>query len=103
MLDDVARESGLAAGSIVSDTRLRDALRILAGVAELPANGTAGFRPQGDPPRLVFPHPTLADETAYAVDCAVLREATVVRARRKLDELERRIDSLERRASRSMR
>ena len=103
VLDDVARESGLAVGSIVSDTRLRDALRALAGVAELPAHGMAEFRPPGDPPRLVFPHPSLADETAYAVDRAVLREATVVRARRKVDELERRIHSLERRASWSVR
>jgi hypothetical protein len=103
VMDDVAREAGLAVGSIVSDTRLRDALRILAGVTELPADGATKFEPPADPPRLVFPRPTLADEAAYAVDGAVLREATVVRARRRLDELEHRIASLERPGSRVVR
>jgi len=103
VVDDVARACGLADSSIVTDTRLRDALRTLAGVPELPADGTTGFALPGDPPRLVFPHPTLADEVAYVVDGAVLREASVVRARRRVDELEDRIASLERRGSRVVR
>jgi len=96
VVDAVARASGLADGSLVSDTRLRDALRILARGTELSAHGAARYALPSDPPRLLFPPPTVADDADYAVEAAVHREAEVVRARRRADELEPRIASLER-------
>jgi hypothetical protein len=82
VVDDGALERGLADGSLVIDTRLRDALRTLAG----------GGRPE-------FPRPSVVDEAAYAVDVAALGEADVVRLQRRLDTLEQRLQTLERRPS----
>ncbi|HUF01668.1 MAG TPA: glycosyltransferase family 2 protein [Gaiellaceae bacterium] len=88
-------ERGLAAGSLVVDERLRDALRTLRGGSEpalfaLPAEESGGLR---------FPFPSVVEDAAYAVDVAVLGEADVVRAQRHLDELEQRLAVLERRPS----
>jgi hypothetical protein len=80
VVDDDALERGLRDGSLVVDTRLRDALRDLAE----------------DKP-LTFPRPTVVDEAAYAVDVASLGEADVVRLQRRLDTLEQRLSTLERR------
>lgn len=88
VVGDAVLERGLAEGSLVLDTRLRDALRSLTGAAELPAGEMLRPSPAGAP-ALVFPEPTLADDSEYAVEAAVLREANVVRARRHLDELGR--------------
>jgi hypothetical protein len=82
VVDDNALERGLQEGSLVVDTRLRDALRTLA--AEEP---------------LTFPRPTVVDEAAYAVDVAALGEADVVRLQRRLDTLEQRLMTVERRPS----
>jgi hypothetical protein len=82
VVDDAALERGLAEGSLVIDTRLRDALRTLAAGEEL-----------------VFPRPTVVDEAAYAVDVAALGEADVVRLQRRLDTLEQRLLTIERRPS----
>jgi hypothetical protein len=80
LVDDDALERGLQDGSLVLDTRLRDALRTLR---------------EGKP--LTFPRPTVVDEAAYAVDVAALGEADVVRLQRRLDTLEQRLLTLERR------
>ena len=80
VVDDEALERGLRDGSLVVDTRLRDALRRLR--EEKP---------------LAFPRPTVVDEAAYAVDVAALGEADVVRLQRRLDTLEQRLVTLERR------
>jgi hypothetical protein len=80
VVDDEVLARGLAAGSLVRDTRLRDALRTL--------------RETGDP--LEFPRPSLADEATYAAEVAVLAEADVVRLQRRLDELELRLARVER-------
>jgi hypothetical protein len=82
VVDDAALERGLAEGSLVVDTRLRDALRTLDEGKEL-----------------VFPRPTVVDEAAYAVDVAALGEADVVRLQRRLDTLEQRLLTIERRPS----
>jgi hypothetical protein len=82
VVDDAALERGLAEGSLVADTRLRDALRTLD---------------EGKP--LTFPRPTVVDEAAYAVDVAALGEADVVRLQRRLDTLEQRLVTIERRPS----
>jgi len=91
-------ERGLAEGSLVLDTRLRDALRVLAGAeAEpLPAADAHFALPDQDSPRLRFPRPSVVEDAAYAVEAAVLGEADAVRLQRRLDELERRLALLER-------
>lgn len=94
VIDDAALERGRADGALVLDTRLRDALRTLAGLPELAPAGTHRFPVPVDAPDLAFPPPTLGDETEYAVDAAVLREADIVRARRHLDLLAPRFESL---------
>jgi hypothetical protein len=78
VIDDEALERGLEEGSLVIDTRLRDALRARR-------NGGA----------LTLPRPTVVDDAAYAVDVAALGEADVVRLQRRLDELEPRLRALE--------
>src|ERR671936_535134 len=80
VVDDEALERGLQDGSLVIDTRLRDALRALREGEEL-----------------TFPKPTVVDEAAYAVDVAALGEADVVRLQRRLDTLEQRLVTIERR------
>ena len=78
VVDDAALERGLADGSLVVDTRLRDALRSIR---------------DGRP--LTFPRPSLADEGAYAVEAAALGQSYAVRAQRQLDGLEQRLLALE--------
>ena len=82
VVGDDALERGLKEGSLVIDTRLRDALRML-----------------GEGKQLTFPRPTVVDEAAYAVDVAALGEADVVRLQRRLDTLEQRLLTVERRPS----
>jgi hypothetical protein len=82
VVDDNALERGLEEGSLVVDTRLRDALRTLR-----------------ERKPLAFPRPTVVDEAAYAVDVAALGEADVVRLQRRLDTLEQRLLTVERRPS----
>jgi hypothetical protein len=78
VVDDAALERGVADGTMVIDTRLRDAMRqIEAGE------------------QLAFPLPTLADDAEYAVEAAALSEAYAVRAQRRLDGIEQRLHSLE--------
>jgi len=79
VVDDAALEQGLQDGTLVIDTRLRDALRAIR---------------VGQP--LTFPGPTLADDAAYAVEAAALTEAYAVRAQRQLDGIEQRLLGLER-------
>ena len=89
-IGDEALEQGLNDGSLVLDTRLRDALRTLRIGADFarPADGKA---------RLTFPRPSVVDEAAYAVDVAALGEADIVRIQRRLDLLEPRLQALEQR------
>lgn len=101
VIDDAALERGLAEGTLVLDERLRDALRALAesgpGEVASRADGRRFSVPDGNEPRLRLPLPTVVDDAAYAVDVAVVGEADVVRAQRRLDVLEERIAELERR------
>src|SRR3954453_8410378 len=80
VVDDTALARGLEESTLVTDTRLRDALRTLEAKESL-----------------VFPRPTVVDEAAYAVDVAALGEADVVRLQRRLDKLEQRLLTIERR------
>jgi hypothetical protein len=79
VVPDEEVERGVAAGRLVVDTRLRDALRRLESGAGA----------------LEFPTPELVDEATYAVEAAVLGEADVVRLQRRLDQLEHRLRSVE--------
>jgi hypothetical protein len=73
-------EAGLAAGHLVEDTRVRDAIRTI--------------REGGVP---AFPRPSTLETASFAVEAAVLAEADVVRTQRWLDDLERRLARVERR------
>ena len=74
-------ETGVAAGLLAEDTRVRDAIRVVA---------------DGGAP--TFPRPSTLETAAFAVEAAVLAEADVVRTQRWLDDLERRLAAVERRA-----
>ena len=79
VVGDDAVERGAADGSLVVDTRLRDALRAID---------------RGE--HFVFPQPTVVDEAAYAVDVMALGEADLVRLQRQLDTLDERLRAIER-------
>jgi hypothetical protein len=102
--DGDAVERGLAEGVLARDTRVRDALRTLAGVPELPTAGASPprFALPGSGAALEFPRPSLIDDALYAVEAAVVRQAGDVRSERRLDELEGRIAELERRGFRGV-
>jgi hypothetical protein len=78
VVDDEALARGVADGTLVVDTRLRDALRALRDGGQL----DFGLSPD-------------ADDVAYAVEASVLDEAYLVRAQRRVDALEQRLHSLE--------
>lgn len=78
VVDDTELDLGVVDGRLVVDTRLRDAIRVVAA-GETPA----------------FSIPTLVEDAEYAVEAAVLGEADVVRLQRRLDELEKRLHTLE--------
>jgi hypothetical protein len=67
-------DTGLADGSLVVDTRLRDAL----------ASAVASF-----------PVPSIVDDSSYAVECAAVGEVDLVRLDRQIRDLELRIAELE--------
>ncbi len=89
---DPTLEKGWAAGTLVVDTRLRDALRALR------ANG--GFRrpPRDVEPQAVSVTGTVEDEVRAIFECAALRDADLVRVQRRLDGLGSRLAYLEQRA-----
>jgi len=78
---------------LVSDTRLRDALRRLreeggggGGTYALPTDGIA---------RITFPVPTVVDDASYAIECAAVGEVDLVRIDEQIRQLEARIAALE--------
>jgi hypothetical protein len=98
VVDDEALRRGLADGTLVEDTRLRDVLRAL-----LTDDGSFGrFAPPGGRSELLpLPELTLADDVTYAVEAAVLGEADVIRVERRMDALEQRLRQLEQPFARS--
>jgi hypothetical protein len=91
VVDDEALARGLEDGTLVTDMRLRDALRLLRADAA----GRDFALPSELAQSLTFPRPSVAEEVEYGVEAAVLSEAYAVRAQRQLDGLERRLLSLE--------
>jgi hypothetical protein len=92
VVDGAELERGLAEGLLVEDTRLRDALRALAGVERLPGNGASPEFVHGLPP---FPRPSVVDDALFAVEAAVVAHADEIRLRRQVDDLERRLQDVE--------
>jgi hypothetical protein len=96
LVDDAALERGLADCSLTIDTRVRDALRTLAGVDLVPSFPPPdAFALPDRGSHLVFPRPSVVDDAAYAAEAATLGEADAVRVQRRLDELEQRIAGIE--------
>jgi hypothetical protein len=89
VVDDEALRRGLDEGTLVVDTRLRDALRTLRRQSDGPPGFAVGEA-------LAFTPSTLADDATYAVEAAVLGEADVIRVERRIDALEQRLRALER-------
>jgi glycosyltransferase involved in cell wall biosynthesis len=89
VVDEVELQRGLAENLLVEDTRLRDALRTLAGASPLPEH--VEFRREV----LTFPRPSVVDDALFAVEAAVVSQADDVRVRRQVDDLERRVQTLE--------
>ena len=81
VVDDETLERGLADGSLVVDTRLRDALRAI------------------DEGRPVEFGAAAVGDVDYGLDGATVDEADVVRLHRRVDELQRRVDAVELRGS----
>jgi hypothetical protein len=94
VVGDDALARGVDDGSLVLDTRLRDALQDLRSAGSVTAREFA--LPHEGVSRLRFPRLTVVDEAAYAVDVAALGEADVIRLQRRLDTLEQRLLALER-------
>ena len=93
VVDDEAVARGVDEGTLVIDTRLRDALRSLR--TDAPSRRFALPSERAEP--LSLPPPTVADDAAYAVEAGVLSEAYAVRAQRRLDGIEQRLLALEER------
>jgi hypothetical protein len=93
VVDEEELQRGLAAGMLVEDTRLRDALRTLAGVERLSGEGEQA--PQFGQVPLAFPRPSIVDDAPFAVEAAVVAQADEVRLRRQVDELDRRLQAVE--------
>jgi len=96
VVDDESLSDGLRDGSLATDTRLRDALRTLAGADELPAEGARYPLSIDGAPRLVAADPGVREDVRYAVEIAVLHEANAVRTRRRVDDLGGRVAAIER-------
>lgn len=79
VIDDEALARGIGAGSLVVDTRLREALRLLR------LDRAPGAAPRGED----------GAQARYALDEAALRDSDVVRLARRLDELRTRLDAVE--------
>ena len=85
-LDDSEVERGLEAGSLVLDTRLRDALRLLRRDVAASSSGAANMRSAVPAPAEVADH---------AFDVAVFEEAELIRYQRWADDVKRRVLGLE--------
>ncbi len=87
---DTSLDDRLAAGQLVIDARLRDALRGLRD------EGSGRFAPPTKGQRgVVFTAPNVVDDASYAIECAAVGEVDLVRLDAQIRELELRIAALE--------
>jgi len=92
--DALARE--IAAGSLVADDRIRDALRRIQSAASVDDAPAGRFLlPVGGAGHLAVRVPTVVDDVAYAGECAAVREVDFEPLRGRIAQLEERIASLE--------
>jgi hypothetical protein len=98
VVDDEAIARGLAAGALVVDTRLRDALRRLAGVSELSGAPTDVYAlPGRGSPGLELARGGVAAAARYADEIEPLDEwDSQLRFIRRVDALETRLAAVER-------
>jgi hypothetical protein len=96
VVDDSELERGIAAGALTEDTRLRDALRAIAGVERLSPDTRFPTETRGS--TLAIARPSVVDDALFAVEAAVVSQADEVRLRRQVDELDRRVQALESRS-----
>ena len=98
VVDDAELARGLADGSYVLDTRLRDALRRLAGSLSLSLSSVAEYMlPGSGGSGLEFPRSTLADGARYAAEMEPLDAwDSERRYSRRVEELDARLHDLER-------
>jgi hypothetical protein len=95
-VDEVALGAGLADGSLTMDTRLRDALRALAGVDELAPGERRFALPGRGAPRLRFTAGSHAGEAAFAHDTQPLHDLDAEsRLHERVRALEARLDALD--------
>jgi hypothetical protein len=88
-------ERGLQNGTLAIDTRLRDVLRAIRE-----DDGSYCLPDPRARPRVLFQHPTVAQDAAYAAEASPLAEIDgIVRAENRVDALERRLARLEREPS----
>jgi hypothetical protein len=96
VIDDDALARGIAAGTLVADERLREALHRLQLAAPTEAGTSRRFAlPSGDSGRLGLRAPTVVDDVAYAAECAAVREVDFEPLLARIAELEQRIGTLE--------
>jgi hypothetical protein len=81
--------------SLVTDTRLRDALAVLRQDAQ--GSGRTFALPEEGRSRLSFRTPDVVDDAAYAVECAAVGEVDLPRLEQYVAELEERVRWLEQR------
>jgi len=95
VVDDAALGQGLAAGELALDTRLRDALRVLA-VGDDP---TPRFLApvEGEPPPLRFERPPVVEDALFAAETSTIPESDgALWLAHRTDALERGIGTVER-------
>lgn len=100
--DEAAIEHGVRAGWLVEDTRVRDALRRLAGVPVLTATREFEWSPDRRRPLVDHPPPAVAWDAGRACDAAAL-PLSHERWQSAIEQLERRVASLERQMRRPRR
>jgi hypothetical protein len=84
-VDEAIVARGLAAGVLVADTRLRDALRTLRAAGGVVPGGV----------RTAEPHSARRDHVEHAVENGVLDDADLVRIQRRVDAAAARVGRLE--------
>ena len=92
-VDDAEVTLGEGRGSVIRDTRLRDALRSIGRPDE--DSGIRRFRLPGEGSPHVFADTTVADDQGYLADLGALADSSLIPLRRRVDELAARVARLE--------